>query len=76
VIEKKPSIFVTFHTTAAAMQTESLCRKENIPGRLMPVPRSVTSDCGIGWKTEPKYREQLERLIQDRQIEADQIHSL
>lgn len=42
VREKKEYVIFTFHTTAAAMATEKLCQERNIPGRLIPAPRSIT----------------------------------
>lgn len=46
---KSVCFLVTFYTTAEAMATERLCREQNLPGRLIPVPRAVTADCGIAW---------------------------
>lgn len=47
--EKTLKLIITFHTTAAAMAMEKVCHEKGLPGRLVPVPRSVTSDCGIAW---------------------------
>lgn len=44
--EKQPRLVVTFHTTAGAIATEQLCRREQLEGKLVSVPRSITSDCG------------------------------
>lgn len=54
--EKQLRVIFTFHTTADAMAMETLCRKLSLPGRLIPVPRSVTSDCGIAWCAPVKDR--------------------
>ena len=54
VREKKEYVIFTFHTTAAAMATEKLCQERNIPGRLIPAPRSITADCGIAWAAPPE----------------------
>ena len=40
---------ITFHTTAEAMAAERLFRKLSLPGRLITVPRKLTSDCGLAW---------------------------
>lgn len=58
--EKTKQLIVTFHTTAAAMAAERLCRERGISGRLLPVPRSLTSDCGIAWSMSPSDRERFE----------------
>ncbi len=54
--EKELKVVITFRTTADAMEMEKLCRKLSLPGRLIPVPRSITSDCGIAWCAPVKDR--------------------
>ena len=46
---KTLKLVITFHTTAAAMAMEKFCKEENVPGRLIPVPRELTADCGMAW---------------------------
>ena len=58
--EKTLKLIITFHTTAAAMAMEKICGDKGIFGRLGPVPRSVTSDCGIAWYANPKDRSLFE----------------
>ena len=48
--EKKLWLVITFHTTAAAIAMEKLCRAQGLPGRLIPVPRELTADCGMAWR--------------------------
>ena len=67
---------VSFHTTAGAMAAERLCRREGLEGRLISVPRSVTSDCGIAWSAPPELREVLERRLREAGIEAAGFHDL
>ena len=43
-------LVVTFHTTAAAMAMEALCKEQSLPGRLIPTPRELTADCGMAWR--------------------------
>lgn len=58
--EKKNCVVITFHTTAAAMETERLCRERGLPGRLIPAPRSITADCGMAWCAPAEDRAALE----------------
>ena len=48
--EKKLWLVITFHTTAAAIAMEKLCRAKGLPWRLIPVPRELTADCGMSWR--------------------------
>ena len=50
--ERKTWLVVTFHTTAAAIGMEKLCAARGLAGRLIPVPRALTADCGMAWRAE------------------------
>ena len=62
--EKSPRLIVTFHTTAGAIATEQLCRRLGLEGKLISVPRCITSDCGMAWSAPPELREHLETRLQ------------
>ena len=72
--EKKLWLVITFHTTAAAIAMEKLCRAKGLPGRLIPVPRQITSDCGLGWRTPPETRPQVEALFTSLDLEVEGYH--
>ena len=59
MLKKKPTLIITFATTTQAMAMESFCTRENLPGRLIPVPREITAGCGLSWKARPEEQEQL-----------------
>ena len=73
---KGPRLVVTFHTTAEAMATEQLCRREDLPGKLISVPRCLTSDCGIAWSAPPETRETLEAKMAEANIDAAGFHEV
>jgi hypothetical protein len=64
--EKKPYIVLTFHTTTEAMAMEKQCNSQEIPGRLIPIPREITAGCGLAWRMNaddyPQYREEINAL--------------
>ncbi len=74
--EKTKKLFVTFHTTAASMAMEKYCAEAGVEGRLMPVPRALTADCGIAWCCAPESREAVEALLQKQALEYEGIHEL
>ena len=67
---------VSFHTTAGAMAAERLCRREGLEGKLISVPRSVTSDCGLAWSAPPELRDILERRFREAGVSAAGFHEL
>ncbi len=46
---KELKLVVTFHTTSEAMAMEKACKANAVPGRLIPVPRTISSGCGLAW---------------------------
>ncbi len=64
--EKKPYTVLTFRSTTDALALERICKAQGIPGRMIPVPREISADCGLAWRiTDPEYeswRETLEGL--------------
>ncbi len=72
----RPTLVLSFHTTAAAMETERVCAAEGLPGRLFPAPRQLGSDCGIAWAADPRDRARLEALAAAGAIEPAEIVEL
>lgn len=56
-------LVLTFDTTADAIATERLCKTQNLAGRLIPVPRELTSDCGMAWSAPIDSRTALETAL-------------
>jgi len=67
---------VTFRTTAGAMAMESACKDAGLPGRLIPVPRSVSAGCGLCWAAPPESREALEELVMEWWLDVDGIYAI
>ena len=74
--QKQEKCVVTFRTTAGAMAMERACQTAGLPGRLIPVPRSVTSDCGIAWSAPAELRDTLERRFREAGLEVAGIYLL
>jgi len=56
-------LIATFATTHAAISMERLCRARGLPGKLIPVPRSISASCGMAWCAQPEEREVLEGAV-------------
>lgn len=67
---------VTFPTTTAAMEMEAACRAAELPGRLIPVPRSITAGCGICWAAPSESRAALEELVMAQGIQIDGVYAV
>lgn len=68
---KQLKLIVTFFTTTAAIQMEKVCKTNNISGRLIPVPRSITSNCGMSWCSPPEIKSQIQNIVKTHNIEIE-----
>ena len=69
-------VVVTFYTTCDAMATESLCQSRALPGRLIPVPRLLSADCGIAWSAPVEAREAVICALEAAGVEYAGVHEL
>jgi len=74
--EKELKLVITFHTTTAAMAMEKACNARSLPGRLIPVPREITSGCGMAWCAPPESREALEQAAKEEGIDVSGVYAL
>lgn len=72
--KKEQKLVVTFHTTADAMAMEKACREQDVPGRLIPVPREISAGCGLAWCAPLQERERLLALMERQGIEREDLH--
>ena len=63
MIRKQERVVFTFYTTTDAMAMESLCKKRNLGGRMIPVPGEITADCGLAWCAEPQSEDILTNAL-------------
>ena len=59
---KRPTLVITFPTTTAALGWERQCMEQDIPGQLIPVPVTITADCGLAWAMTPAERGRLSEM--------------
>ena len=74
--EKKEAFIVTFRTTTGAMAMERACRAAGLPGRLIPVPRSITAGCVMCWSAPPDARDALEELVMKEHLDVDGLYAI
>lgn len=74
--KKELKLVVTFHTTADAIGFEKACKENQIPGRMIPVPRELSAGCGLAWCADPSDRPQIEAFLENQKIEFEETAEL
>ena len=66
-------LYISFFTTAEAMETEVVMQELGLSGKLVPVPRAISAGCGISWRTEDLDREKIEKILLENEIEWEEL---
>lgn len=64
--EEFPWEVVLFLSVSHALRAEKLLKEAGIPCKLIPVPRHLSSDCGVCLRFEPPLRPRVEAALRDR----------
>ena len=74
MIKRTEKLVITFYTTTAAMAMERICKECGADGRIIPVPGTISADCGLAWCAKPESRSLLLQLMEDNNITPQGIY--
>ncbi len=66
---------VLFVSVSHALKAEKILKGEGIPFKLIPVPRHLSSDCGVCLRFPEVFREKVRQALSGR-VEIEGIHPL
>lgn len=73
---KEFCFLVAFHTTTEALALEEAARRENVPGRLIPIPTQITAGCGLAWRMPVDEKEKMKILLTKCDLKYENIYEL
>ena len=53
---------------------EKVCKEQNVPGRIIPVPRTQRSTVGLAWCAQLEEREEIAAAMKAAGIEEEAMH--
>jgi hypothetical protein len=66
---------VLFNSVSHALKAEKILKGEGIPFKLIPVPKYISSDCGICLRFEADFKEKILQTL-DGKVEFNDIRPL
>jgi len=55
--------YITFKSVSFAMKAESILKKNGLVFKMIPVPRSISTDCGISIRFNMEDKGKIESLL-------------
>lgn len=74
MIKCTEKLVITFYTTTVAMAMELSCKQAGMDGRLIPVPGSISADCGLAWCAKPESEKALLQHMKEQRIEPQGVY--
>ena len=64
-----------FKSVSYALKAEKILKKESLPHKLIPVPKQISSDCGICLRFEPAIQSEIEAALLNK-VDVEEIREL
>lgn len=66
---------ILFKSVSYALKAEKILKQEGLPHKLIPVPKQISSDCGICLRFDPALLDQIKAALADK-VEMEEIRAL
>ncbi|HNQ66411.1 MAG TPA: DUF3343 domain-containing protein [Smithella sp.] len=73
--DKKTYAVVLFKAVSYALKAEKILKQEGLPHKLIPVPKQISSDCGVCLRFEQNIQNQIEAALLNK-VEIEDIITL
>lgn len=67
---------ILFPSTHLALRSEKLAKEKNLLAKLIPVPRQLSSDCGVCLRFSWDQKSQIEETLDHAGVQMEGIHCL
>jgi hypothetical protein len=67
---------ILVQSTSHAIRGEQLLHRAGIPAKLIPVPRHLSSDCGVCLRIEREHIEAACKRLEAAAMEVDGLHEI
>lgn len=67
---------VLFYSTSGAIRGEKLAKEEGLQVKLIPVPRHLSSDCGVCLRCDAADVELVRSILEAARVEFEEICAL
>ena len=67
---------ILFPSTYFALRAEKKSKEKGLSVKLIPVPRHLSSDCGVCLRISWEQRETIESLLKEEGVKMEGVHPL
>jgi len=67
---------ILLQSTSHAIRGESVLTRAGVKCRLVPVPRQLSSDCGVCLRLDPEGLDRACQVLQQAHVAVESVHTL
>lgn len=67
---------ITFYSTHFALKSEKILQNLNYDFKLIPIPREISSNCGLAVKIKTQEKDEIEDILKNHNVEIENIHNM
>ena len=67
---------ILFSSIHFALRAEKLFKEKALPAKLIPVPRHLSSDCGVCLRIDWEQREEIQKILEKDGIKIEGFYEL
>jgi len=67
---------ILVYSTSHAIRAEKILHKAGIASKLIPVPRHLSSNCGVCLRIDPSDAEAAEEALEEAGMEIEGLHGI
>jgi len=67
---------VLFHSSSHALRAETVLQAAGISIKMIPVPRQLSSDCGMSLRFDRADEERVARTLTEYEVPSNGIHAI
>jgi hypothetical protein len=75
-MSNKKNTIILLHATSHALRAEKLLAMKGVVSRLIPVPRQLSSDCGVCIRISQADKAAAMTILDENKIETEGVHDL
>ena len=75
-MKKDDYVVILVHSTSYALRVENVLKKSNISCKLIPIPRQLSSDCGVCIRIDCDDKQAALKALALSHIKIDGIHNI
>ncbi|PKN77240.1 MAG: hypothetical protein CVU52_01270 [Deltaproteobacteria bacterium HGW-Deltaproteobacteria-10] len=72
---KSPYFVLLFKSVSYVLKAEKILKQEGLAHKLIPVPKHISTDCGICLRFDPSIQSEIEASLLDK-VEIEEIREL